>query len=741
MNDLRKKLIALLLVMAMTVTLTPSLGLAYAEDGESGAPAAAENKEPAAENEDPVLQDDPLPEEAAVQQDIGAEMPAESEQVNEEPGGDDAVIIDVIESRNERLSPEAEIAESEELYDEYLKMEASGSRTKKTAGGKLRGANAGIYNYINSEIAKVAAGSRESTIIRYSAESIFGEKNYWTAAELGLGRLSDSNGNITEAARKKCQDLGTVLNALLADNPYGLYWYDKTERTYGVSFICYLEKVNDEERLVVIGDGYFKFPVAAAYSKEKKAGTFYIDTGIGKSASAVASKAQAIVDKYEGSSDSDRLVKYGDEICRLVSYNYKAAAGYSSASGSEDYGDPWQLIWVFDGDQSTNVVCEGYAKAFKFLCDLTEFSSSVDCIVATGYLDRGGHMWNVVTPDDGYNYLVDLTNSDGGSQLANSGVFMNKSPDSDAYPSYYFRSSGRSTKYTYDSDCLSIFCSNELKIPGDGSGHEQLEDHDLVRIGAVPATCTSAGNIEYYVCRKCELLFADSSGRKEIPEKETIIMAPGHTDPVYIPKKKATCQAAGLKGHYECSRCGAYMDKDKKLLSAKAAKKLVISKKKHSYKQKNTDSSYLKSAATCTKKAKYYYSCKCGRRSKKTFIAGKALGHSYKVKIKPATQKKDGSKVKKCSRCGKKTKKTKIYKASKVSIPKKYRSVAYKGNNEETTTITVKNRKNKKISKAYYDLSFDNDYERGTGTVTVTFKGSYRGTKTLTYKIKGIPEQ
>ena len=80
-------------------------------------------------------------------------------------------------------------------------------------------------------------------------------------------------------------------------------------------------------------------------------------------------------------------------------------------------------------------------------------------------------------------------------------------------------------------------------------------------------------------------------------------------------------------------------------------------------------------------------------------------------------------------------------KASKVSIAKKYRTVAYKGGNAGTTTVTVKNSKNKAISKSYYYLSFDNNYETGVGTVTVTFKGNYSGTKKLTYKIKGIPEQ
>ena len=108
--------------------------------------------------------------------------------------------------------------------------------------------------------------------------------------------------------------------------------------------------------------------------------------------------------------------------------------------------------------------------------------------------------------------------------------------------------------------------------------------------------------------------------------------------------------------------------------------------------------------------------------------------------LTPATAAKDGSIAKKCSRCHKKAKTTKIYKASKVSIPKKYQTVAYKGDNAETTVITVKNRKNKTISRAYYDLKLENDYVNKEGTAVITFKGNYSGTITLKYKITGIPD-
>ena len=47
----------------------------------------------------------------------------------------------------------------------------------------------------------------------------------------------------------------------------------------------------------------------------------------------------------------------------------------------------------------------------------------------------------------------------------------------------------------------------------------------------------------------------------------------------------------------------------------------------HTYNQKNTASTYLKSAATCTSPAVYYYSCSCGVKGTSTFESGSALGH------------------------------------------------------------------------------------------------------------------
>ena len=74
----------------------------------------------------------------------------------------------------------------------------------------------------------------------------------------------------------------------------------------------------------------------------------------------------------------------------------------------------------------------------------------------------------------------------------------------------------------------------------------------------------------------------------------------------------------------------------------------------HDYSKKNTDSKYLKSEATCTEAAVYYYSCECGEKGTDTFTSGKPLGHNWNEGevTKEPTEKEEGIKQYKCTRCG-----------------------------------------------------------------------------------------
>lgn len=57
-------------------------------------------------------------------------------------------------------------------------------------------------------------------------------------------------------------------------------------------------------------------------------------------------------------------------------------------------------------------VCQGYADAFKLICDYYKIPSV--CLTGTG--NGGAHMWNAVQMDDGNWYLLDLTWDDQGSR-------------------------------------------------------------------------------------------------------------------------------------------------------------------------------------------------------------------------------------------------------------------------------------------------------------------------------------
>ena len=91
-----------------------------------------------------------------------------------------------------------------------------------------------------------------------------------------------------------------------------------------------------------------------------------------------------------------------DDICRLADYNYEAAAAGVQSDAHTAYG------LLVDNDA---VVCEGYSKAFKVLCDAV----GLPCILVAGegsqsssFTGISNHMWNAVCIDDAW-YSVDLT--------------------------------------------------------------------------------------------------------------------------------------------------------------------------------------------------------------------------------------------------------------------------------------------------------------------------------------------
>ena len=341
---------------------------------------------------------------------------------------------------------------SDELLSAYLEKEIYPVSTfGRSAYDLLNENEKQIYNVLKQKILSVAAGSTTSTTFEItSALDAFS----WTAADLGVSQLTSGN-SLTQAAQvavsTKIQSVintGDIMRALTSDLPCELFWFDKTD---GMS-TSYATSAQSSK--VWVSRLVFTFFVSPDFQ-----GTTNKYTNLTKISQINTAKqtAQSIVAKHASKSDFDKLTAYKDEICDLTDYY--------SGNLNVSYGNPWQLVWVFDNDPSTDVVCEGYSKAFKYLCDLSEFSSDVYCYLVTGTMTTstmsGPHMWNLIEIY-GKNYLVDLTNSDDGSIGDDGSLFMVGASEQNNGAAYQV---GTMALYSYDTDNIGNYLEDGVFLP------------------------------------------------------------------------------------------------------------------------------------------------------------------------------------------------------------------------------------------------------------------------------------
>ena len=309
-------------------------------------------------------------------------------------------------------------ADNDALFAGYVDMLfGKGVRKNGYMGDRLRGTAKLFYDYLLPEIEKVAAGKRTDT--RFAIPAEYTPDFSWDAY---FDAIIDA------------------FYALLADCPYHLYWFDKVQ---GIP--------------PDFKDGQLLLPFTVA--QEYAADTFRTDAKKAKAAQTAVKNAKKVVKKYAGVSDYKKLCGYRDYICDAVDYNYTAIE-----DSSTPYGNPWQLIWTFDGDPDTKVVCEGYSKSFQYLCDLSAFNDDIRAYSVTGDGGTnpdnwGPHMWNVVTMEDGRNYHVDITFCDGGLPED----FLAGSPDVTEKGGAYYTVNGAAC-YHFDQDSLSTFPAKLLKL-------------------------------------------------------------------------------------------------------------------------------------------------------------------------------------------------------------------------------------------------------------------------------------
>lgn len=322
----------------------------------------------------------------------------------------------------------------------------------------LPGELSSVYNEVKPMVKLVADGTRASTIFEIPGT--------WTKpkSEWGItGEVISADALTAEAsaAIEAAFNLDALMQRMLSEMPYELYWFDKTEgigMSYGVSL---------SGEILTVKNLKLSMYISQAYAKINEGGATYdpftANTAKTSAAKRAAENATQVVAANTAKSDHEKLKAYLDYIKDAVSYNNEAAN-----NNATPYGDPWQLIYVFDNNPSTNVVCEGYAKAFKHLCDLSSFSESdLLCSLVTGTMtvgtSAGPHMWNIVTFGS-RNYLVDVTNCDADTVGAPDKLFLCGAAENEPSKKYTATAGSQSIVYEYDADTLSDYASSDLKL-------------------------------------------------------------------------------------------------------------------------------------------------------------------------------------------------------------------------------------------------------------------------------------
>ncbi len=324
------------------------------------------------------------------------------------------------------------------FFDDMQDRPFSNNRLTRFAGDERD-----FYVALTDFTEEIAAGDEEFPV--------FDARN--TAPSVRLNRerldLADSAANIEwyEAAMnyylKNVLNVRQIINAVYNENPYNFYW---AEGTYVVSFSAYIENGSCVISMPAVyfpaNDDYIGDYAGDLSDADGRYRVYNVSNDEIPQARFAAGTAHETAKEHTAEPVEEMLSSFRDEICGMVSCD-------TDPSEMSDFDDPWQIIYVFDGDPLTTANSEGYARAFQSLCDINGIDT---CYTVTGTLSGRPHMWNVLALDDEL-YLVDLALSDAGMTGENGGLFMVPMDDALylAASVYTFNPTGAlGTEYTFD---------------------------------------------------------------------------------------------------------------------------------------------------------------------------------------------------------------------------------------------------------------------------------------------------
>lgn len=103
--------------------------------------------------------------------------------------------------------------------------------------------------------------------------------------------------------------------------------------------------------------------------------------------------------------------------------------------------------------------------------------------------------------------------------------------------------------YFLDEDCTQSAPEGEVIFPALG--------HQLTHKEAVESTCTDGGNLEYWYCSRCNVYYLDEACTQAVPEEEALFPPLWH-QLTHVDAVPVTCTSAGNAEYWYCSRCNTY---------------------------------------------------------------------------------------------------------------------------------------------------------------------------------------
>ncbi len=435
------------------------------------------------------------------------------------------LLMGAVFSHAEALSLAGESWESVEVSSEldssaalegYIDR-AFGLRTEITKrDARLSGLNLKIYNLLKPLVQQVAAGELASTVFEIDvgsdAEGLIYSLDQLKKVNPDLVSIRTETGDIAAGVMDAYFilagfDIRTVMNALIANLSYDLYWFNKT---YSYKRYVYSDGYSDGKLSVFQNQKMIiSLHVAPEFSADQADHSTSFNTDLAASISTAAETARGIAAQHAEEGDAQKLRSFKDAICELTSYNYDAIRQ------GAPYGNPWQLIWVFDGDPETKVVCEGYAKAFKYLCELSAFQASVSVSLVTGTLGSSNHMWNLVSVDGGFSYLVDVTNCDEGMAGYPDDLFLagySALYESGGQSGYRFKAGNGSLTYIYDSTTVNLYSADQIAVSDRNYSDENVP--------AVEKTGACGSQLTWTLYEDGLLIITGTGAMDDLPETE-----------------------------------------------------------------------------------------------------------------------------------------------------------------------------------------------------------------------------